>query len=270
VPAGTWEASVARANASAKQPVIFIHGLWLTPRSWAPWADAFEAAGYAALSVPWPSDLGGEPDVETIGRVAAHVSKVAEALGSRPAVVGHSFGGLIAQILAGRGLSAATVAIAPAPFRGVLPLPLSALRAAWPILHNPANARRRTPLTPAQFRYAFANAVDPMESQALFDAQAAPAPGRPIFQAAMANLDPWTEARVETRSANRGPLMIIAGERDHTVPPAVARAAFRREARNRHAVSEYRLFPGRGHSLTIDAGWREVADAALGFIQRFV
>lgn len=265
----TSEEMVARVNAAAKQPVMFIHGLWLTSRSWDAWAEVFESAGYVAMKPSWPSDEGGEPREETIGHVAQHYARLAGALCSRPAIVGHSFGGLIAQILAGRGLSAATVAIAPAPFRGVTPLPISALRSAWPVLRSLANAGRRTALTAAQFRYAFANAVSPSESQALFEAQAAPAPGRPIFQAAAANLNPWTEARVDTRASHRGPLLIVAGEQDHTVPPAVVRAAFQRQRSNRDAVSEYLQIPGRGHSLTIDTGWREVAEAALAFIQRF-
>jgi pimeloyl-ACP methyl ester carboxylesterase len=266
----TSEAAVARVNAAAKQPVMFIHGLWLAARSWDAWAGVFERAGYVALKPPWPSDEGGDAGAETVGRVVQHYARLAEALSSRPAIVGHSFGGLIAQILAGRGLSAATVAIAPAPFRGVIPLPISALRSAWPVLHSPANAGRKTPLTAAQFRYAFGNAVGAAESQALFEEQAVPAPGRPLFQAAAANLNPWTEARVDAQAGHRGPLLIVAGERDHTVPPIVVRAAFERQKANRHAVSEYLQMPGRGHSLTIDSGWREVADTALTFIQRFV
>jgi non-heme chloroperoxidase len=266
----TSEEAVARVNASAKQPVMFIHGLWLTPRSWDRWAEVFERVGYAALQPPWPSDEAGTSGAETIGAVVRRYAGLAEALCSRPAIVGHSFGGLIAQILAGQGLSAATVAISPAPFRGVTPLPISALRSAWPVLSRPARAGRRTALTAAQFRYAFGNAVSPAESQSLFETEASPAPGRPIFQAAAANLNPWTEARVETRATHRGPLLIMAGDRDHTVPPVVAHAAFERQRSNRDAVTEYLQLPDRGHALTIDSGWREVADAALTFVQRFV
>jgi non-heme chloroperoxidase len=262
----TSEDAVARVNAAAKQPVLFIHGVWLAPRSWAAWRQAFDAAGYVTLAPPWPV----EPASPGVGQVLRHFSEIAGALVSRPAVIGHSFGGLIAQMLAGRGLSAATVAIAPAPFRGVTPLPFSAVKSAWPALRNPANAGRRTSLTEAEFLYAFANAVPPAEGRALFAAQAAPAPGRPLFQAAAANLNPWTQVRVDTRAACRGPLLIMAGERDHTTPPVVVRAAFERQRSNRDAVSEYLEAPGRGHSLTIDAGWREVADAAFSFTQRFI
>lgn len=266
----TIDEAISRANQSTRQPVIFIHGLWLKPSSWERWADMFEAAGYAALMPGWPAEVGGAAAPETIGEVAAHFARIAEALGRRPAIVGHSFGGLIAQILAGRGLSAATVAIDPAPFRGVLPLPISALRSAWPVLQNPANAGRQVRLTPGQFRYAFANAVAEQESEALYQAYQAPAPGRPVFQAAAANLNPWTEARVDTEAPRRGPLLMISGERDHTVPPSLTRAAYARQRRNRLAITEFVELPGRGHSLTVDSGWREVAETALAFIRRFV
>jgi pimeloyl-ACP methyl ester carboxylesterase len=261
--------AVARANGSGRQPVIFVHGLWLKTSAWDRWAAAFEEAGYIALAPSWPGEAG-DPAPETIGRVADHFGKIASALTSRPAIVGHSFGGLIAQILAGRGLSAVSTAIDPAPFRGVLPLPFSALRSAWPVLRNPANLGRRVSLTPAQFRYAFANEITEAESQALYEAYAAPAPGLPIFQAAAANLNPWTQARVDSRTDCRGPLLVISGERDHTVPPDVARAAFKLQARNPSAITEWASMPGRGHSLTIDSGWREVANTVLSFIKRFV
>jgi non-heme chloroperoxidase len=261
--------AIARANASGRQPVIFIHGLWLKPSSWDQWSATFEEAGYVALAPPWPGEAG-DPGPETIGRVADHFGRIAGALSSRPAIVGHSFGGLIAQILAGRGLSAVTVAVDPAPFRGVLPLPFSALRSAWPVLRNPANLNRQVSLTPSQFRYAFANTVPAAESEALYQAHAGPAPGRPIFQAAAANLNPWSQARVDSLTDCRGPVLVVSGERDHTVPPAVARAAFKLQARNPHAVTEWASMPGRGHALTIDSGWREVADTVLTFVKRFV
>ena len=155
----TVQAAIDRANASGRQPVVFIHGLWLAPESWTPWAERFEAAGYAALTPGWPAEEGLLEGAETIVQVREHFAGIARGLRRKPVLVGHSFGGLIAQILAGQGLARATVAISPAPFRGVLPLPLSALRSAWPVLGNPANAARRVPLTKAQFRYAFGNAL---------------------------------------------------------------------------------------------------------------
>ena len=185
----------------------------------------------------------------------------------RPAIIGHSFGGLLAQILAGRGLSVATVAIDPAPFRGVLPLPFSALKSAFPVLRNPANRNRAVPLTYEQFRYAFANAVDEAEAKSLYETYAVPAPGAPLFQAATSNFNPWTEDKVDTETANRGPLLIVSGEKDHTVPPKVAEAAFNQQKRN-SGLTEFLEMKDRGHALTIDHGWREVADAALSFVQR--
>lgn len=271
------QGDIDRVNASGRRPVVFIHGLWLLPSSWDRWIEMFEAAGYAPLSPGWPDDpetpedARADPDVmanKTIAQVAAHFEAVARALSTKPALVGHSFGGLLAQILAGRGLSAATVAIDPAPFQGVLPLPFSALKSAFPVLGNPANRHRAVPLTFEQFQYAFANAVDEAEARELYDAYAVPAPGAPLFQAATANFNPWTEDKVDTRAPARGPLLIVSGERDHTVPPAVARAAFHQQQAN-PGVTEFTELNNRGHALTIDSGWREVADVVLGFIRRF-
>src|SRR5947207_6414398 len=173
------------------------------------------------------------------------------------------------EILAGRGMAAVSVAISPAPFRGVLPLPISALRSGSPVLRNPGNRKRAVPLTFDQFRYAFANAVTEDEAKSLYDKYAVPAPGEPLFQAAAANLNPWTEAKVNTKNPERGPMLIISGELDHTVPWAISNASYKREKRN-DGVTEIVKIPNRGHALTIDGGWREVADTALGFIKRFV
>jgi pimeloyl-ACP methyl ester carboxylesterase len=194
---------------------------------------------------------------------------VIKTLKKKPAVIGHSFGGLLTQIVAGRGLAAASVAIDPAPFRGVLPLPISALKSSAPVLGNPANRNRAVPLTYEQFRYAFANAVSEDEAKELYDTYAVPASGAPLFQAATANLNPWTEAKVDHKNADRGPLLIISGEKDHTVPWAIANASFKKQKQN-EGVTEIIEIKDRGHALTIDHGWREVADTALEFVQRFV
>jgi non-heme chloroperoxidase len=183
-------------------------------------------------------------------------------------VIGHSFGGLLAQIIAGRGLSVATVAIDGAPFRGVLPLPISALRSSAPVLTNPTNRHKAVPLTYEQFRYAFANAVSEDEAKQLYDAYAVPAPGAPLFQAATANLNPWTEAKVDTENPARGPLLIISGELDHTVPRSISDAAYKLQLKN-PGVTEFAEIPGRGHALTIDSGWLEVAQTSLAFVERF-
>lgn len=272
------QAQIDRANGSGKQPVVFVHGLWLLPSSWDRWAKVFDAAGFASVQPHWPDDpetveeAKAKPDVfakKSVGQVADHFAEVISGLGKRPAVIGHSFGGLLTEILAGRGLAAVSVAIAPAPFRGVLPLPISALRSASPVLRNPRNRGRAIPLTYEQFRYAFANAVDEVEAKELYETYAVPAPGEPVFQAAAANLNPWTEVKVDTKNPERGPMLIIAGEADHVVPWSISNASYKRERHNKD-VTEIVKMPGRGHALTIDSGWREVADTALGFIKRFM
>ncbi len=270
---------VERANATGKQPVVFVHGLWLLPSSWDRWAQLFEEAGFTALTPGWPDDpetveeANARPEVfakKTVGQVADHFEQIIRGLKRRPFVVGHSFGGLLAQILAGRGLSAATVAIDPAPFRGVLPLPISALKSAWPVLHNPANRNRAVPLTFEQFRFAFGNAVAEEEARELYATYAVPASGVTLFQAAAANLNPWTEAKVDSENPERGPLLFISGEKDNTVPWAITNASFKQQQKHNRAVTEIVEIKGRGHSLTIDSGWREVADTALAFVKRFV
>ena len=265
------------ANTTGLTPVVFVHGLWLLASSWDRWLVRFREAGFAPLAPVWPDDPDTveegleRPEVfahKTIGEVANHVEAVIERLTIRPAVIGHSFGGLLAQILAGRGRSAVTVAIDPAPFRGVLPLPISALKAAAPVLRNPANYRRAVRLTYEQFRFAFANAVSAEEAHELYTTFSVPGSGTPIFQAATANFNPWTEAKVNTENPDRGPLLIVSGAQDNTVPWALARAGYQRQKRNQ-GVTEIVEIPNRGHALVIDSGWREVADTALAFVQRF-
>ncbi len=268
---------VERANATGRQPVVFVHGLWLLPSSWDRWAALFEEAGYTALTPGWPDDpetvaeAKAKPEVfahKTVGQVADHFDVIVRGLHKKPAIIGHSFGGLLAQILAGRGLATVTVAIDPAPFRGVLPLPLSALKSAWPVLHNPANRNRAIPLTFEQFRFGFANAVTEEEAKELYETFAVPASGKPLFQAATANLNPWTEAKVDIENPKRGPLLLISGEKDNTVPWAITNAAFKQQQHN-PGVTEIVEMPNRGHALTIDSGWREVADKSLAFVKRF-
>jgi non-heme chloroperoxidase len=276
--ATTMTDQVRRANSTGLTPVVFIHGLWLLPHSWDRWAFVFDEAGYASVQPGWPDDPETveeaklHPEVfadKTVGQVADHYSEVIGQLTKEPAVIGHSFGGLLAQIVAGRGLSAATVAIDPAPFRGVLPLPFSALKSAAPVLGNPANRHRAVPLTYEQFRYGFANTVSEAEAKELYDTFAVPASGAPLFQAATANLNPFTQARVDTMNPTRGPLLIISGEKDNTAPWAIANASYKKQKRN-PAVTEIVEMPNRGHGLVIDSGWREVADTALAFVNRFV
>jgi pimeloyl-ACP methyl ester carboxylesterase len=265
---------IDRANGSGLRPVVFVHGLWLLSSSWDRWRALFEQNGYSTLAPGWPDDpetveeANADPEAfahKKIKQVTDHYVDAIRRLNAKPAVVGHSFGGLIAQRLAGEGVAAATVAIDPAPFRGVLPLPLSALKSASAVLANPLNYARAVALSFDQFRFAFANAVDEGEARELYETFAVPAPGAPLFQAATANLNPWTEAQVDTENPARGPLLIISGEKDNTVPWAIANASYQHQQRNA-AVTEIREVPNRGHSLTIDHGWREVAEIALAFI----
>jgi pimeloyl-ACP methyl ester carboxylesterase len=268
---------IEAANKSGTTPVVFIHGLWVLPSSWAKWAEFFKQAGYAPLTPDWPDDpetveqARANPDVfakKTLGQVAEHTTEVIAALGKKPAVIGHSTGGLLAQILAGRGLSAATVAIDPGPFRGVLPLPVSTIKVSAPVLKNPLNRGRAVTLTFEQFRYGWTNAIESDdEARRLYDEFHVAAPASALMQMANANLNPWTEAKVDTKNPDRGPLLIIDGEKDHTVPWAIANASFKRQKRN-EGVTEIKQIPNRGHSLTIDAGWQEVAQTALDFLKR--
>ncbi|HEX6761454.1 MAG TPA: alpha/beta hydrolase [Gaiellaceae bacterium] len=268
---------VEKANDSGHTPVVFVHGLWLLASSWDAWLPVFEAAGYAPVAASWPDDpptveeANASPEVlagKSVAQVADHHAELIGTLTTKPVVVGHSFGGLLTQILAGRGLSRASVAIDPAPFRGVLPLPVSAIRSSSPVLLNPLNRNRAVPLTLGQFRYAFANAVDEEEAKQLYETYAVPGPGLPIFEAASANFNPWSGLKVDTKNPERGPLLILSGERDHTVPWAIAHASYKKQ-RGNPGVTEITEMKGRGHSLTIDSGWREVADTALRFLARF-
>jgi pimeloyl-ACP methyl ester carboxylesterase len=266
------------ANASGRTPVVFIHGLWLLPSSWDNWVAFFEENGYAGVTPDWPDDpetieeARANPDVfakKGLKQIADHAAEVIEALDKKPAIMGHSTGGLLVQMIADRGLSAATVAIDPGPFRGVLPLPISALRSALPVLKNPLNKGKAITLTLDQFKYGWANALDDDEAKQLYETYHVAAPGMALMQMANANLNPLTEAKLDPKNPERGPLLIIDGEVDHTVPWAIANASYNRQKHN-EAVTEITKIPNRGHSLTIDSGWREVAQTALDFVKRFV
>lgn len=269
---------VDRANAAGSQPVVFVHGLFLLSNTWDRWRALFEEHEYSTLAPGWPDDpetveeAQQDPEIlagKSIKQITDYYVQVIGQLRRKPAIVGHSFGGLIAERLAGMGLAAATVAIAPARFRGVLPLPFAALKTASPVLRNPANRHRAVPLSFEQFHYSFGNAIAEGEARALYETYAVPGSGTPLFQAAAANLNPWTEDSVDTRNPERGPMLIIVGEKDHTAPPSVARASYHLQQRNA-AVTEFTELPGRGHSLTIDSGWKDVADLALAFVNHHV
>ncbi|BBH67875.1 alpha/beta hydrolase [Actinoplanes sp. OR16] len=257
-------------------PIVFIHGLWLHATSWNPWIELFTAEGYAPVAPGWP----GDPDTVAEARenpesiadhgiddVVEHFASIIRGLDSAPILIGHSFGGMIAQKLLGQDLARAAVAIDAAQIKGVLPLPLSALRATLPVFKNPANKHRAVSLTAKQFQFAFGNAIPEQESDALFEQWTIPAPGKPLFEAAAANFDPHSPAAVDTGNASRGPLLLMSGGKDHTVPETIVRATLK-QYRHSEAVTDITDFPGKGHSLTIDSGWREVADEALSWLRR--
>jgi pimeloyl-ACP methyl ester carboxylesterase len=269
---------IEAANASGATPVVFIHGLWLLPSSWANWADLYKQAGYAPLAPDWPADPAtieearANPDVlanKTLKQVADHTTGIIDALDTKPVVIGHSTGGLLAQMLAGRGFAAATVAIDPGVFRGVLPLPGSVIKGIGPFLVNPLTRGRAITLTFDQFKYGWANALGDKEAKELYDTFHVAGSGIALVQMGNANLNPWTESKVDTKNPARGPLLILDGENDHTVPWAIANASYKRQRRN-PSVTEIKKMPNRGHSLTIDHGWQDVAQTALDFVRRFV
>ncbi|MEY2566669.1 MAG: hypothetical protein QOE35_1198 [Actinomycetota bacterium] len=274
-----WERrQIDASNESGRVPVVFVHGLWLLASSWDPWRARFEDDGYTTLAPGWPDDpdtvesTRAKPEVfarKSIGQIAAHYEAVIRELTAAPVIIGHSFGGLLTEILAGRGLARASVAISPAPVRGVLPVPLSALRVASVVLRNPLNRHRAVPLTYKQFRYGFGNAVTESEAERLYREFSVAGSGVPLFQAVAANLNPWTQAKAHARNPDRGPMLIIGGQHDHTVPGAIAKSTYKLQRHNQ-APTEFIIVPNRAHSLTIDAGWREVADAVLAFVNRFV
>jgi len=262
--------------AAAGTPVVFVHGLWLHADSWGPWVELFRAEGYAPVAPGWPGDSSTvdetrkQPDQvagKGIDDVVEHYAGIVRGLDARPILVGHSFGGLIVQRLLTQDLAAAAVAIDAAPIKGVFYLPPSALRVASIALRNPANRNRAVSLTPEQFRYGFGNTLPAEESAELYERWTIPSPGKPLFEAALANFLPGSPAKVDTRNGKRGPLLLIAGGQDHTVPATVTRST-RKLYHKSPAITDYREFPDRGHSLALDSGWREVADSALAWLKQ--
>jgi alpha-beta hydrolase superfamily lysophospholipase len=259
---------------SVPRPVLFIHGLFLHATSWGPWCRRFAEAGFAPLAPGWP----GEADTVAAARatpdrvadkgvddVANHFRNIVANLPAAPVLIGHSFGGLIVQKLLGEGIGRAGIAIDPAQIRGVLPLPLAQLRSGWPALGNPFNLTRAVALTRDEFRFGFGNALPQAESDELFETWTVPSPARPVFEAAVANFVWHAASKVDTLNDTRGPLLLISGSDDHTVPEVTTRATFH-QYRHSRAVTELVEFEGRGHSLTVDHGWRDVAEAVLDWL----
>jgi alpha-beta hydrolase superfamily lysophospholipase len=262
---------MATDAAFSSDTIVLIHGLWLTPLSWEKWIDHYKAKGFNAIAPPWP---GMEGDIEQvrsntkpyeklgIKEIADHYEQIIRELDKPPIIMGHSFGGLITQVLLDRGLGSAAVAISPAPIKGILALPLSALKVASVALKNPANRHKAVTLTPDEFRYGFGNLLSVEDSKRAYDRLAIPGPGRVLFQAAFSNLIPNSPAAVHPKSGNRPPLLLQANGKDHTVPAAVTKNAYKiqRKASSPTGLKEY---PDRSHYTFAQDGWEGVADDAL-------
>jgi pimeloyl-ACP methyl ester carboxylesterase len=262
--------------AATKPPVMFIHGLWLHATSWEPWELLFAQAGYETSAPGWPGDSATvqqtRDNADSVGNrgideVTDHYAAIIDTMPVKPILIGHSFGGMVVEKLLGLGKGTAAIAIDAAQIKGVLPVPLSSLRATLPVFKNPANKHKAVALTAEQFRFAFANAVSPEESDELFERWAIPAPGKPLFEAAAANFSPHSPDKVNTDNEGRGPLLLVMGGRDHTVPEAITKATLK-QYRGSSAETDLIEFPDRGHSLTIDSGWRELADTCLGWLEK--
>ena len=255
----------------ANQPVVFIHGLWLHGTSWRPWMELFQAEGYDPVAPAWPGERDTVEETRAhaedvankgIDEVTEHFAKIVEGFDTPPVIIGHSFGGLIAEKLLGEGYGNAAVAIDPAQIKGVLPLPLRQLRSALPALGNPTNIHKAVALSEKDFRYGFANELTEDEAKELYDRWTVPSTVRPLFQAAAANFVMHSPAAVNTKNEDRGPLLLISGTEDNTVPDVTTNATMK-QYRDSAAVTELIRFRGRGHSLTIDHGWRDVATEIL-------
>src|ERR1700733_12436727 len=254
--------------------IVFIHGLWIHSSSWQPWMDFFNQQGYETLNPGWPGDSPTVAECRAnpaaianrgVTEIADSYAKIIESLSEPPIVIGHSFGGLIAQVILGRGIAAAAIAIDPAPMKGVWQLPFSALRASFPVLGNPFNLKKAVSLSFKQFRYGFANAVPEEEAKKLYDRWTIPAPARPLFQAATATFA-GSATKVDTANTTRGPLLITGAEDDHIAPPVLGKASLKKY--NSSVVTEFKLFEGRGHSLVVDHGWKEVAEHSLAWLNK--
>jgi pimeloyl-ACP methyl ester carboxylesterase len=253
------------------QPIVLIHGLWMTSASWANWVARYTEMGYHVVARSWPG-MDGDIDalrrdpsaIATLGinEIVEHYEQIIRGLDSAPYVIGHSFGGLITQILLDRGLGAAGVAIAPAPVKGILFLPLSTIRVSFPALSNPANNHRAVPLTPEQFHYAFTNNLSEADSLKVYEKLAVPGPDHVLFQAAFANFNPHAATAVDFQNGDRAPLLLISGGNDHVSPKSVVEANFKLYGKSK-AVTEYKNFPDRTHYILGQNGWEEVADYAL-------
>jgi pimeloyl-ACP methyl ester carboxylesterase len=261
---------------TTKMPIVFIHGLWLHAESWNPWIEFFNEHGYDAIAASWPGDAATTEATRKnadavagygVTEIADHIAKRIKKLDRKPILIGHSFGGILVQNLLGRDLATAAIAIDSAPPKGVPELPLSALKSAFPVLSNPLNFWRAVSLTEQQFRFSFTNAVSDRESKELYAKYAMPAPGRPFFEAATATLNPNAATKVNVANETRGPLLLMSGADDNTAPSVMVKSALNLYHRKSKAVTEFKEFADRGHSLVLDSGWRELAEYSLGWLR---
>ena len=269
---------VESANRSGRPVVVLVHGMFVHASSWRQWRTLFEGAGYATVAPGWPGEAdsvdgarsdGGPTDRQDLRSVLAHHRHLLDRLDRQPALIGHCAGGWVVQRLASEGLASVTVAMEPTPFRGVLPVPLSTVRSTLPVLARPRRYRHATTLTFDQFRYSWGNALGVDEAHELYEQHHVPAPGAALFQSAAANLSPWSPTRIDTRAADRGPLLLVAGAEDRQATWSMTHAAYRRHRRNPHPTEIVEM-PHRGHTMPFDHGWSEVALLALSFIERHI
>ena len=257
-------------------PIVFIHGPWIHASSWQPWQDYFRAHGYTTYAPGWP---GEHDDVEQtrahpravadvgVDDVVTHYAAIVDGLAAPPILVGHSFGGMIAEKLLGRDGAVAAIAIDAPRIKGVLRAPLWAIRAALPVLKNPADHYRAISMTREQFRYSFAHTVSATESDELFDRWTIPAPGRPLVDTELTPFTADATAAWATDNPDRGPLLLAMVGRNGSVPEAITKATYGLHG-DPIAVTDLMEFEDRGHSLAIDAGWPEVADACLVWLEK--
>lgn len=251
--------------------ILLIHGLWVTPSSWEKFKGYFEGCGYNVIASPWPGinkDVAGmrrdASGLNGIGiaEVVAHYTKIIRSLPEPPIIMGHSYGGLITQLLIDRGLGAAGVAIDSVPPKGILVLPWSTYLALTPALLQPITFKKTFIFTFRKWWQVFANTLSESEARVEFEREVIPASGRSIFQAALSNVTPNSLATINFANSSRAPLLLIGGEKDVIMPAALNRKNFKKY-RASSAVTEYKEFPGRSHYIIAEQGWEDIAQYAL-------
>lgn len=260
---------------NSPKTILLIHGLWVTPLSWEKFKGYFESRGNNVIAPPWPginknvAAMRRDPSgLNGIGieEVVAHYTGIIRGLPEPPIIMGHSYGGLITQLLIDKGLGAAGVAIDSVPPKGILVLPLSTYLALTPALLQPGTFKKTFIFTFNKWWEVFANTLSKAEARVEFEREVIPASGRSIFQAALSNVTPNSLATINFKNSSRAPLLFIGGERDVIMPAALNRKNFMKY-RASSAVTEYKEFPGRSHYIIAEKGWEEVAQYALDWAQ---